>query len=236
MPGKQLLFGDEARDKIRRGVQTLADAVMVTLGPRGRTVILEREMGSPQIVNSGVVVARSVELEDPFENMGAQLLREVAARTSEMAGDGTTTATVLAHRMIHEGLKYLAAGMNPMELKRGIELAVERVVAELGRLAQPCAGTQDIAHVASIRADNDRSWLQRRHAAVRRHAGNGRHRPGQGCTGAVASPVVKQQPRTHATFAKPEAAVRPCRYRPDSVVRCACARASSDSAAMPAAA
>jgi chaperonin GroEL len=157
MQAKQLLFHDAARDKIRRGVDALAQAVKVTLGPRGRTVILEREFGPPQIVNSGVVVARSVELEDRFENMGAQLLREVAARTSEMAGDGTTTATVLAHGMIHEGLRYLAGGMNPMDLKRGIEKAIEAVVAELKRMAKPCATSQEIAHVAAISANNDRS-------------------------------------------------------------------------------
>ncbi len=157
MAAKQLLFGDEAREKIRRGIDALAHAVMVTLGPRGRTVVLDREFGPPQIVNSGVVVARAVELEDRFENMGAQLLREVAARTSEMAGDGTTTATVLAHGMIQEGLKYLAAGMNPMDLKRGIDQAIEIVVGALQRLAQPCTGSQEIAHVASISANNDRS-------------------------------------------------------------------------------
>lgn len=157
MSAKQLLFHEEARDKIRRGVDTLAEAVKVTLGPRGRTVVLEREFGPPQIVNSGVVVAKAIELEDRFENMGAQLLREVAARTSEMAGDGTTTATVLAHALVQEGLKYLAAGMNPMELKRGIEQAIEAVVAELKRMAQPCATSQEIAHVAAISANNDRS-------------------------------------------------------------------------------
>ena len=157
MASKKLLFREEAREKIRRGVDALADAVKVTLGPRGRTVILDSDYGAPQIVNSGVVVARSIELEDRFENMGAQLLREVAARTSEMAGDGTTTATVLAHAMIQEGLKYLAAGMNPMELKRGIDLAVESVVAELKALAQPCGSAQEIAHVAAISANNDRS-------------------------------------------------------------------------------
>jgi chaperonin GroEL len=157
MPAKQLLFHDAAREKIRRGVDALAEAVKVTLGPRGRTVILEREFGPPQIVNSGVLVAKSIELEDRFENMGAQLLREVAARTSEMAGDGTTTATVLAHGMIHEGLRYLAGGMNPMDLKRGIETAIEAVVAELKRMAKPCASSQDIAHVAAISANNDRS-------------------------------------------------------------------------------
>jgi len=157
MAGKRVLYGEQAREKIRRGVDALAEAVRVTLGPRGRTVILDREYGGPQIVNSGVVVARAFELEDRFENMGAQLLREVAARTSEMAGDGTTTATVLAHRMIHEGIKQVAAGMNPMSLKRGIDRAVEGVVSELERLAQPCATSQEIAHVASISANNDRS-------------------------------------------------------------------------------
>ncbi|HET9644136.1 MAG TPA: TCP-1/cpn60 chaperonin family protein, partial [Burkholderiaceae bacterium] len=157
MAAKRLLFGDNAHEKIRRGVDTLADAVKVTLGPRGRTVILDRDFGPPQIVNSGVVVARSIELEDRFENMGVQLLREVAARTSEMAGDGTTTATVLAHRMIAEGLKYLAAGMNPMDLKRGIDHAVEVVVTELKTLSQPCTSAQEIEHVAAISANNDRS-------------------------------------------------------------------------------
>ncbi|WOB10625.1 chaperonin GroEL [Piscinibacter gummiphilus] len=157
MSAKQLIFSDQAHEKIRRGVDALADAVKVTLGPRGRTVLLEREFGPPQIVNSGVVVAKSVELEDRFENMGAQLLREVAARTSEMAGDGTTTATVLAHGMIEEGLKYLAAGMNPMDLKRGIDQAIEVVVGQLKAMAQPCTGAQEIAHVASISANNDRS-------------------------------------------------------------------------------
>ena len=157
MTAKQLLFRDEARHKIRSGVDALADAVKVTLGPRGRTVILDREYGPPQIVNSGVLVAKSVELENRFENMGVQLLREVASRTSEMAGDGTTTATVLAHAMIQQGLRYLAGGMNPMDLKRGMEQAIETVVAELHRMARPCASSQEIAHVASISANNDRS-------------------------------------------------------------------------------
>jgi chaperonin GroEL len=157
MQAKHLLFHDAARAKIRSGVDALAEAVKVTLGPRGRTVILEREFGPPQIVNSGVLVAKSIELEDRFENMGAQLLREVAARTSEMAGDGTTTATVLAHGMIQEGLRYLAGGMNPMDLKRGIELAIDTVVAELKKMAKPCATSQEIAHVAAISANNDRS-------------------------------------------------------------------------------
>ena len=157
MSAKQLAFHDDARLRIRQGIDTLAEAVKVTLGPRGRTVILEREFGPPQIVNSGVLVAKSVDLEDRFENIGAQLLREVAVRTSEMAGDGTTTATVLGHMMIHEGLRYLAGGMNPMDLKRGIDKAILWVVEELKRMAQPCASSQDIAHVASISANNDPS-------------------------------------------------------------------------------
>jgi chaperonin GroEL len=157
MTAKQLLFGDDARASIRRGVNALADAVKVTLGPRGRTVILDRDFGAPQIVNSGVLVAKSIELQDRFENMGAQMLREVASRTSEKAGDGTTTATVLAHAMIEEGMRYLAGGMNPMDLKRGMEQAVDVVVEELRRIARPCASSQEIAHVASISANNDRS-------------------------------------------------------------------------------
>ena len=157
MTSKQLLFHDQARERMWRGVDALADAVGVTLGPRGRTVIIEREFGGPQIVNSGVLVAKAIELEDRFENLGAQLLREVASRTSEMAGDGTTTATVLAHAMIQEGLCYLAGGMNPMDLKRGIEEGIGAVVAELGRVARPCADSQEIAHVASISANNDHS-------------------------------------------------------------------------------
>jgi chaperonin GroEL len=157
MTSKQLLFHDQARERMWRGVDALADAVGVTLGPRGRTVIIEREFGGPQIVNSGVLVAKAIELEDRFENLGAQLLREVASRTSEIAGDGTTTATVLAHAMIQEGLRYLAGGMNPMDLKRGIEEGIGAVVAELGRVARPCADSQEIAHVASISANNDHS-------------------------------------------------------------------------------
>jgi chaperonin GroEL len=157
MRDKQIIFEEEARERMYHGISALANAVRVTLGPRGRTVIIEQDHGPPRIVNSGVMVARSVELSDPFENMGAHLLREVASRTSEMAGDGTTTATVLAHGLIQEGLKYLAAGMNPMDLKRGIDHAIELVVAALRRIAQPCEDARDVAHVASISANNDRS-------------------------------------------------------------------------------
>ena len=166
MAAKQLIFREEARDNIRRGVDALAEAVKVTLGPRRRTVILEREFGGPQIVNSGVLVAESVELEHRFENMGAQLLREVTSRTSEMAGDGTTTATVLAHSMIHQGLRYVAGGMNPMVLKRGMGQAIEAVVAEIRAMARRCANSQEIAHVAAISANSDRSIGELRGRAI----------------------------------------------------------------------
>jgi len=155
MTAKQLAFGDGARHRILRGIDLLADAVKVTLGPRGRTVILEGDDGAPRVVNSGVVVAKSIELADRFEDMGAQLLRIAASRTSELAGDGTTTATVLAHAMIREGVKHIAAGMNPMELKRGLDRAVEAVVGRLGQEAQPCESGAQIRHVAAISANND---------------------------------------------------------------------------------
>jgi chaperonin GroEL len=157
MAAKMLLFGEEARHKILDGVNTLADAVMLTLGPRGRTVLLQREFGAPAVVNSGVIVAKSIELADPFEDMGAQMVREVAVRTSEMAGDGTTTATLLARAMVREGTKVVAAGMNPMDVRRGIERATLCVVDEIKRLAAPCRSSAEIAHVAAISGNNDRS-------------------------------------------------------------------------------
>jgi len=155
MAGKRILFGEQVRMKLLKGVGTLADAVRVTLGPKARTVVLERSFGAPQIINSGVVVAKEIELEDPFENMGAQMAREVASKTSEVAGDGTTTATLLAAGIVAEGMKYVTAGMNPMDLKRGIDLAVDAVVAELKALARPCAERTGIAQVATISANND---------------------------------------------------------------------------------
>jgi chaperonin GroEL len=155
MPAKQILFGEQVRAKLLKGIGILADAVRVTLGPKARTVVIERSYGAPQIINSGVVVAREIELEDPFENMGAQMAREVAAKTSEVAGDGTTTATLLAAGIVIEGMKYVASGMNPMDLKRGIDLAAEAVVAEIKRLARPCATRTEIAQVAMISANND---------------------------------------------------------------------------------
>ena len=157
MVAKRILTGDAAREKILRGVITLADAVRGTLGPRARTVMLERDYGAPTVINSGVAVARVIELPDPFENMGAQMAKEVASKTSEVAGDGTTTATLLATAMVSEGMKYVAAGMNPMDLKRGIDKAVEAIVDEIKRLAKPCESRTAIAQVASISANNDAS-------------------------------------------------------------------------------
>jgi len=157
MPAKALYFHERARERILAGVNVLADAVKVTLGPSGRNVILQQSYGGPTVANSGVVVAKAIELQDPFENMGAQMVREVAAKTSEVAGDGTTTATVLAQAIVREGMKYVAAGMNPMDLKRGIDKAVAAVVAELKRISKPCTASGEIAQVGAISANNDRS-------------------------------------------------------------------------------
>ena len=157
MPAKQLLFGATAHAKLVKGMNVLADAVRVTLGPKARTVVLERSWGAPSVINSGVIVAKEIELPDPFENMGAQMVREVAAKTAEVAGDGTTTATLLAAGIVTEGMKYVAAGMNPMDLKRGIDKAVASVVEELKRMAKPCATRKEIAQVGSISANNDPS-------------------------------------------------------------------------------
>ena len=157
MPAKEIVFADAAHEKLVRGMNILADAVRVTLGPRARTVVLERSFGAPTVINSGVVVAKEVELEDPFENMGAQMVREVAAKTSEVAGDGTTTATLLAAAIVNEGMKYVAAGMNPMDLKRGIDKAVDALIGRLKQAAKPCSGRTEIAQVASISANNDAS-------------------------------------------------------------------------------
>jgi chaperonin GroEL len=157
MTAKQLLFGESAHGRLVKGMNILADAVRVTLGPKARTVVLERSWGAPTVINSGVVVAKEIELADRFENMGAQMVREVAAKTSEVAGDGTTTATLLAAGIVNEGMKYVTAGMNPMDVKRGIDLAVEAVLAELKRMAKPCAARTEIAQVAAISANNDAS-------------------------------------------------------------------------------
>ncbi len=152
---KQLLFNDEARRAILRGVEILAKAVKVTLGPKGRNVILDKKFGSPTITKDGVTVAKEVELEDPYENMGAEMVKEVASKTSDTAGDGTTTATVLAESIFREGLKNVTAGSNPMGIKRGIDQAVEEVVETLKKLSKPIRDKKEIAQVASIAANND---------------------------------------------------------------------------------
>ena len=150
MPAKQLLFDEEARRSLKAGVDALADAVRVTLGPRGRNVILEKKFGPPSIVDDGVSVAKEIELKDPFMNLGAQLAREVASKTNDVAGDGTTTATVLAQAIVREGMRMVAAGANPMALKHGLELAVDKVKSEVRKIATPVAGKQQIAQVATI--------------------------------------------------------------------------------------
>jgi chaperonin GroEL len=152
---KDIKYSQKAREAILRGVDTLADAVKVTLGPRGRNVILEKTFGSPTITKDGVTVAKEIELEDKFENMGAQMVKEVASKTSDVAGDGTTTATVLAQAIYKEGSKLVAAGVNPMAIKRGIEKAVEAVVDELKRLSKPTKDQEEIAQVGTISANND---------------------------------------------------------------------------------
>ncbi len=155
MAAKDVKFHDSARAKITAGVNILADAVKITLGPKGRNVVLERSFGAPTITKDGVSVAKEIELKDRFENMGAQMLKEVASKTSDIAGDGTTTATVLAQSIMQEGMKYVAAGMNPMDLKRGIDKAVDSVVEELKKLSKPCTTTKEIAQVGSISANCD---------------------------------------------------------------------------------
>jgi chaperonin GroEL len=154
MPAKLLLYDEAARRALERGVEKVASAVRVTLGPKGRNVVLEKKWGSPTITKDGVTVAKEIELADPYENLGAQLVREVASKTNDLAGDGTTTATVLAWAMVREGLKMVAAGSNPMLLKRGIDRAVEAAVEELKKLSQPVEGRDDIAHVAGIAAND----------------------------------------------------------------------------------
>jgi chaperonin GroEL len=151
---KQLLYGEEARRALERGVNTLADAVKVTLGPKGRYVVLDKKFGSPTITNDGVTIAREIELEDVFENQGAQLVREVATKTNDIAGDGTTTATLLAQAIVREGLKNVAAGANPMAVKRGIEKAVDVAVDEIKKMSQEIHGKEDIARVATISSDD----------------------------------------------------------------------------------
>ena len=152
---KDVKFGDTARQKLLSGVNVLADAVKVTLGPKGRNVVLDKSFGAPTVTKDGVSVAKEIELEDKFENMGAQMVKEVASQTSDVAGDGTTTATVLAQSILNEGLKSVAAGMNPMDLKRGVDKAVAAVVDEIEKDSVPCEDTKALAQVGTISANSD---------------------------------------------------------------------------------
>ena len=156
MAAKDVRFGEGVRNRMLNGVNVLANAVKVTLGPKGRNVVLERSFGAPTVTKDGVSVAKEIELKDKFENMGAQMVKEVATKTSDLAGDGTTTATVLAQAIFREGLKSVTAGSNPMSLKRGIERAVESVVEDLKKISVPTAGRKEIAQVGAISANNDK--------------------------------------------------------------------------------
>jgi chaperonin GroEL len=155
MSAKDVRFHEDARTRMVRGLNILADAVKITLGPRGRNVVLDRSWGSPTVTKDGVSVAKEIELKDKFENMGAQMVKEVASKTSDVAGDGTTTATVLAQAIVREGMKYVASGMNPMDLKRGIDQAVATVVEELKKISRPCASSKEVAQIGSISANLD---------------------------------------------------------------------------------
>src|SRR5476651_559354 len=156
MAAKEVRFSADARERMLRGVDILANAVKVTLGPKGRNVVLDKSFGAPRITKDGVTVAKEIELEDKFENMGAQMVREVASKASDMAGDGTTTATVLAQAIVKEGSKAVAAGMNPMDLKRGIDLAVEAVVEDIQKRSKKVTSNEEIAQVGAIAANGDR--------------------------------------------------------------------------------
>jgi len=170
---KRLQFDEDARHSLKKGIDALAEAVKVTLGPKGRNVVLDKKFGAPTITNDGVTIARDIELPDPFENMGAQLLKEVATKTNDVAGDGTTTATVLSQAIITEGLRNLAAGANPMILRRGLEKGVEAVIDEIKTMSKPVETREEIAQVASISARcrnwrtyrrcDGQGWQRRRH-------------------------------------------------------------------------
>jgi len=156
MPAKEVRFSGDARDRMLRGVDILANAVRVTLGPKGRNVVLDKSFGAPRITKDGVTVAKEIELGDKFENMGAQMVREVASKTSDQAGDGTTTATVLAHSIVREGARAVAAGMNPMDLKRGLDAAVEAVVEDVKKRSKKVSTNAEIAQIGTISANGDR--------------------------------------------------------------------------------
>src|SRR5512144_1623627 len=152
---KQLLFEENARHALMSGIDALADAVKITLGPKGRNVVLDKKFGAPTITNDGVTIAKDIELDEPFDNIGAQLAKEIASKTNDIAGDGTTTATVLGQAIVHEGLKNVAAGANPMAIKRGIEAAAEAVLNEIKKNAVPVKPGEVMAQVAAISANND---------------------------------------------------------------------------------
>ncbi|MEQ8177817.1 MAG: TCP-1/cpn60 chaperonin family protein, partial [Amphiplicatus sp.] len=156
MAAKEVKFDADAREKMLRGVDILANAVKVTLGPKGRNVVIEKSFGAPRVTKDGVTVAKEIELEDKFENMGAQMVREVASKTNDQAGDGTTTATVLAQAIVREGGKAVAAGMNPMDLKRGVDLAVAKVVEDIQKHATKIASSSEIAQVGTISANGEK--------------------------------------------------------------------------------
>src|SRR5438046_737041 len=155
MAAKEVKFSVDARDRMLRGVDVLANAVRVTLGPKGRNVVLDKSFGAPRITKDGVTVAKEIELEDKFENMGAQMVREVAQKTSDRAGDGTTTATVLAHAIVKEGAKSVAAGMNPMDLKRGVDMAVSAAIKDIERRARKVSSSAEVAQVGTVSANGD---------------------------------------------------------------------------------
>src|SRR6202451_2740530 len=157
MAAKDVRFSDDARQRMFKGVNILANGVKVTLGPKGRNAVLDKSFGAPTVTKDGVSVAKEIELKDKFENMGAQMVKEVASNTSDEAGDGTTTATVLAQAIIREGLKSVAAGANPMDLKRGIDLAVTSAIEELRKLSKPCKDSKAIAQVGTISANSEES-------------------------------------------------------------------------------
>ena len=152
---KQLIYGEEARKALQHGIDQLADTVKVTIGPKGRNVVLDKKYGSPLITNDGVTIAKEIELDDPYENMGAQLVKEVATKTNDVAGDGTTTATVLAQAFVREGLKNVAAGANPMVMRRGIAKAVDAAVAAIAKNSKTVDGTNDIARVGAISSGDE---------------------------------------------------------------------------------
>src|SRR5947209_12136387 len=156
MPAKEIRFSTDARDRLLRGIDTLNNAVKVTLGPKGRNVVIDKSYGAPRITKDGITVAKEIELSDKFENMGAQMVREVASKTNDLAGDGTTTATVLAAAIVREGVKAVAAGLNPMDLRRGIDLAVAAVVEDVKKRSKKVSTNEEIAQVGTISANGER--------------------------------------------------------------------------------